>query len=771
MNIYWHKVGDDAKVLYIDGNLQFDSRDEAVYHESLALPALCLADKPQSVLICGGGDGLALREVLRFPGITDVTLIDCSPEVLDLARSEFAELNAHSLEDSRVKVVVADALEYPFESSRFDAIICDFTFPTTQESAQGFTVEWYQKLKHALRPGGMIAINSVSPQNTPAAFACIVATVKASGLFTLPYRVCIPSFRDHGFGAWGFILASQSQLTIKRLQAIQCPVPTRQVALGSLEKGAHFSDRDRAGFHFAPVNRRENPVLQRLLLDPEIPGRDAKVIPPPEFPHLIDHLEVNHPYHSRAMIETLAEQIAGSLKHIDLHKLVVELSKRAKLLPQRILEELEILRSYLASTVLDLEIWGKWAARLFATVLIVMTIANSISPDPAFAKGHAGLGHSSFSRGFSEHESFGGGVSTRVSAPISSQGFRSTYGYDPVDIYGYHYTPRVYIYNDYSGYGGGGGYSGAGGSRGTQPTNGHQPHQTMGHKPLFVLDDDLVAMDNGDFVVSLSENAILVVSQGAVNLVDVKTGKNLVPVFAEPKLFSEIRAEVSSQAGDLDHEVAVRRDWLSWAGWTSEFFGTVKADNAEYLNLQDLKRRLGGAVKKLGTSSESNVINLEDGAIELFVGCHILSDNRIALYGPGGKVSTSDGTSMVLPSGHKISIDPDLKAALVSVMKKMIKESDQDIASDQTDLQSLQAEQSSTENDLREYQNIQVQNSYDPGYEVDYGTDSIPVEQAIQQTQADLASIIQEQRQLQQSIAANQEHRSRFASALESWSS
>ena len=70
MNIYHHRRTDSSLALYIDGNLQFDSRDEAIYHESLALPALCLARTPKKVLICGGGDGLALREVLRFPAVT-----------------------------------------------------------------------------------------------------------------------------------------------------------------------------------------------------------------------------------------------------------------------------------------------------------------------------------------------------------------------------------------------------------------------------------------------------------------------------------------------------------------------------------------------------------------------------------------------------------------------------------------------------------------------------------------------------------------------------
>ena len=770
MNIHLHRRDDGSQALYIDGNLQFDSRDEAIYHESLALPALCLAENPKRVLICGGGDGLALREALRFPAVEHVTLVDCSSEIIELSRTEFSQLNDRALEDHRVTVEIADALAYPIADRSYDVIVCDFTFPTTVEGALGFAVEWYEKLGRALRDGGTIAINAVSPQNTPSAFACLVSTVRAAGLKTLPYRVCIPSFRDQGFGAWGFILASKKQLSIRSLERIKSPVVTKQVDLNRLARGAHFTHAERLAFNSAPVNRSDDQVLLGLLLNPDESSLALRSDTPPEYPNLLRHIEVTHPYHSRLMIETLAEHVAGSLKSIDLRKLVAELTKRAKNLPLRILEELETLREYLANTVLDAELWGMWAARLFATILIVMTLANSICPDPAFAKGHAGLGHSSFSRGFSEHESFGGGTSMVTSAPISGRGFRSGYGYDPVDIYGYHYSPRVYFYGNYGGYGnyygGGGSYFGGGSGGG-----GHQPlADGKQHKPLFVLDDDLLAMENGDFVVPLSDTTFLVISDGKVNMVDAKTGKLLYPVFAEPKLFDEIRTEVAAQGKDLNHEVTIRRDWLSWAGWTADIFASVKADNAEYMNLQDLQRRLEGSIKKLGSTREFTSIGLEEGAVELFVGCHILSDNRIALYGPGGHPDISDGKTLTTWTGKKSPLEPELKASIVSVLKKMIQESQQDIASDQQDMVAGNHDIDSTNIDLAQYQSFQMQNGYDPSYEVDYGTDSIPVGQAIQLTQQDLASIQTNQQQLQLSLAKNEEHLARFKAALQAWS-
>ncbi len=761
MNLYHHRRPDSSLALYIDGNLQFDTRDEAVYHESLALPALCLAKAPRTALICGGGDGLALREVLRFPGIEQVTLIDCSPEVLDFARQELSDLNGNSLDDPRLTLIVADALEAPLADNSFDVIICDFTFPTTKESALGFTVEWYSKLKAALTEGGVLVINTVSPQNTASAFACLVSTIRAAGLNALPYRVCIPSFRDHGYGAWGFILAAKHRLTISSLRGIECPVPTQQADLTALARAARFSVKARIDFAKAPVNRSANPVLQSLLLNPEARATVTDGDAPPDFPNLANQVEISHPYHSRSMIAALAEQVVGSLPSIDLRKLVDELALRAKELPKKIVEELNNLRAYLSRTVLDLDVWGTWASRLLATLILVMVIANSISPDPAFAKGGEGMGHASFSRGFSSHAEFGQ-ISTPPSAPISGRGFTASYGHDPVDIYGYHYTPRFYFYGN-----GGGYYGGGGGSNQRDVPNRHKPKT---HKPLFVLDDDLMAMDNGDFVISLSETAFLVIAEGQVSLMDTQGGAPLTSVFAEPKLFESIRKEVTSQTGDIDREVQVRKDWLSWVGWTSSMFSSVRSDTEEYTNLKDLQRRLGLAMKRLGMSPEAGSIEVPTDAIELFVGCHVLADNRVALYTPGGHPTYLDGTSMISESGKKEKLKPQLKAAIVSILQKMVKEAQRDIKSDEAEIKSLGNELASTQLDLNEYQSIQQQNGFDPSYEVDYGTDSIPVTQAIEKTQQDMTSIALDQKVLEVGIQKSQRELERFQATLQAWS-
>src|SRR5690349_13135015 len=112
MGLHLDERSDGGFALYIDGDFQFDTADEAIYHESLALPALCLAHRSRNaalrVLICGGGDGLALGECLRFPGVASVDLVDYDPAVVELGRTRFTDLNQRAFEDPRVNVHFGD---------------------------------------------------------------------------------------------------------------------------------------------------------------------------------------------------------------------------------------------------------------------------------------------------------------------------------------------------------------------------------------------------------------------------------------------------------------------------------------------------------------------------------------------------------------------------------------------------------------------------------------------------------------------------------------
>ncbi len=202
----------DDFALYLDGDFQFDTSDEALYHESLALPPLCLV-RPETaqqirVLICGGGDGLALRECLGFPGVVHVDLVDYSSEVVELGKTRFAAINNSALSDARVNVHIIDAWEFlsarAHFDQRYDVILCDFTVPRTREDTRVFAVEWFERLRSLLARDGIIGINAVSPQVTPEAFWCLNKSIQAARLRTITPFPCTVFLRfaitDTGHG-------------------------------------------------------------------------------------------------------------------------------------------------------------------------------------------------------------------------------------------------------------------------------------------------------------------------------------------------------------------------------------------------------------------------------------------------------------------------------------------------------------------------------------------------------------------------------------------
>lgn len=198
---------DDLR-LYINGNLQFSSRDEHRYHEALVHPALESLPWARHVLILGGGDGLALREVLRYRNVERVTLVDLDRRVTDLFRDSepLAALNHRAFADPRVVVVNADAarwLEDAGPGTVFDAVIVDFPDPSSFTLGKLYSVPFYRALAHHVAARGLVVVQSTSPYFAPRAYWSIDATLRESGFRTWPYHAYVPSF-----GEWGFVLAS-----------------------------------------------------------------------------------------------------------------------------------------------------------------------------------------------------------------------------------------------------------------------------------------------------------------------------------------------------------------------------------------------------------------------------------------------------------------------------------------------------------------------------------------------------------------------------------
>ncbi|MCB5180289.1 polyamine aminopropyltransferase [Streptomyces antimicrobicus] len=208
--------------LYLDGRLRVSGYDEYRYHEALVHPAM--TGPHGRVLVLGGGDGLAAREVLRHPDVARVTVVDLDPGVVRLARTDpmLSVLNAGAYGDPRVEVVTTDAFRWlrGLPARQFDVIVSDLPDPGITPSTKLYSQEFYGLAARALRPGGRIAVHAGSLTTRPHTFWTVEATLRAAGLATAPYSA---GGRLSGFAAgpdrtlgvsgtspqdWGFVLAA-----------------------------------------------------------------------------------------------------------------------------------------------------------------------------------------------------------------------------------------------------------------------------------------------------------------------------------------------------------------------------------------------------------------------------------------------------------------------------------------------------------------------------------------------------------------------------------
>ncbi len=242
--------------LFLNGNLQFAQSDEYRYHEALVHPALsAYADggAPRRVAVLGGGDGMAVREILKYPGVQQVTLVELDPAMTALFTRQpvLSGLNRGALADARVQLVHADAFTWLEQTDAvFDAIVVDFPDPTNFNIGKLYTLSFYELLQQHLAGAGYAVIQTTSPLVARQSFWTVVATIEAAGLQATPYHAHVPSF-----GEWGFVIASRRPYRLPT----QLPADLRFVTLAGLPALFHFAP-DMARLP-APVNRLSNQVL------------------------------------------------------------------------------------------------------------------------------------------------------------------------------------------------------------------------------------------------------------------------------------------------------------------------------------------------------------------------------------------------------------------------------------------------------------------------------------------------------------------------------
>lgn len=455
---------DGSLALFINNDLQFDSNDERIYHEALALPALAIAQQRKQddlhVLVIGGGDGLIARELFKSSNIASVDLVDYDPDILALAKQEFAEINATSLNDSRLKIHVQDAWEYVNQALqsdiRYDLIISDLTVADNVISARFHSVEWYSKLRHLSGDTGILSVNGCSPQATPQAYWSIFNGMVKGGLHARPYHMEIPSFKARGYGDdWGFFLASVQPITQNELDAdlalaqprfflkdietlkvlfefpeelFQHQSQSLPALIGSDILLHYFRNSDglvagsgtmRSAFTLDCNNIVvPEPDDGKGVLPPELNAVVANAVNPAPgstkaaidavttadaqmYLHgILELMPSLQPDQTAEIVQEFLEDPSVFLQAIDLPGLVSRLLRRAVELPFQLVSELEMLRDKLhewAGDHLSLLTLGR---RVVTILTLVIVVGNLLYPDSVYGKGHGGAGYGGWNGGY-----------------------------------------------------------------------------------------------------------------------------------------------------------------------------------------------------------------------------------------------------------------------------------------------------------------------------------------------------------------------------------
>ncbi|ALO09440.1 Spermidine synthase [Streptomyces venezuelae] len=249
--------------LFLDGRLRVSGQDEHRYHEALVHPAM--NGPHERVLIVGGGDGLAAREVLRYPGASSVTVVELDPGVVRLARTDpaLATLNAQAFRDPRVRVVYADAFNWLRGAAdrlqeRYDVVISDLPDPGITPSTKLYSEEFHGLVARVLTRSGRFAVHAGSVTDRPHTYWTVDATLRAAGFATRPYSASgrAPGFAagpdradrtsgtERGPGDWGFLLAVPGGRAPALGLAPGAP-RLRSLGVGTLEAAARRAERTR----------------------------------------------------------------------------------------------------------------------------------------------------------------------------------------------------------------------------------------------------------------------------------------------------------------------------------------------------------------------------------------------------------------------------------------------------------------------------------------------------------------------------------------------
>jgi len=256
--------------LYLNGQVQFSTYDEEKYHEPLVHPAMKLSACHKEILVLGGGDGVAVRELLKYPDIEHITLIDLDPVMTHLGKNNpiLTHINHHSFKTPKIKIIHQDAMTFlEKRDKQFSIIIIDLPDPDTIDLMHVYSLDFYRLIAHHLMRGGIMVTQATSPYFSKKAFLCILKTIESAGLSVLPYHNHVPTM-----GEWGFVLGMRKKdiesdrLKELALQLSFKDIESKYIDANAMKSMIYFGKGVLDQLHTVQINTHIRPVLHQYYL-------------------------------------------------------------------------------------------------------------------------------------------------------------------------------------------------------------------------------------------------------------------------------------------------------------------------------------------------------------------------------------------------------------------------------------------------------------------------------------------------------------------------
>lgn len=566
--------------LYIDKSLQFDSRDEYIYHETLFIPpaVFALGRSPEQArgLVLGGGDGLGLRELLKFPQVSAVDLVDYDPDIVKLAQGELSPYNAGSLHDKRVTVHVREASSFLRSTTNtYDFIVADFTFPQTLEGCSLFTQDFFAEIAGRIRGNGFFALNACSPYATAEAFWSVYRTLAKSGFYPKPLQLKLPSFIQHGYGDWGFFLASPSPLMCGELNTAGLPEDCRYLSREVLRSAMIFSAPSVArGFQFSRVVR-EPSDLQALLHAAGIfsvwegDGVDfsGDILPLELWLHFID----SPGYVFFSMSAYWKERVVDILSGLDWETLVREIESGLRELPEKAAAEIRKILDGIPRNWQDLDFRSQRAQRFLVALVSAIILMNMLCADNAYAKGYYGR---------SSHRS----SHTASSAPYQPLAYAA-----PIPFVSENWLKPGVVPT----------MSGAAAAALALPADVSGASGEAKVPAFFALDDNTFLTAKGDVFQKVPETKYIL-RLGADYFTVIHPGDNqpVIELAADAATLARLRGAVETHRKALSASIKKFEGWLSWAALSGNIIPGSDREVKELNKLKELDRILDRLSKR-----------------------------------------------------------------------------------------------------------------------------------------------------------------------------